>query len=175
MQLAADADQLRSVGVPVHRDGHLILANNETTAHALRGSVPVFYAAQTGSAAVLEAHRLGATASAWGDPRRSACLKCADCEAEMPGGPITITLLLPNSAAARAASRSGESEAESTMPAGAPLTGASTVSVAELAARRASMASLAQAWWPLRSITHGIALMTPLLSEALKKDKDTNR
>ena len=83
MQLAAYADQMRNAGIPVHTDGHLILGTDETTSHRLPESVPLFNAARDRLRAVLEAHRLGSLPSAWGDPRWSACLKCADCKAEM--------------------------------------------------------------------------------------------
>ncbi|WP_422758920.1 TM0106 family RecB-like putative nuclease [Paenarthrobacter sp. C1] len=83
MQLAAYADQLRRAGVPVHRDGHLILGTDETTSHPLPESVPVFNAARDRLRAVLEAHRLGTLPSTWGDPRWTSCLKCPDCKAEM--------------------------------------------------------------------------------------------
>lgn len=83
LQLAAYADQLRTAGVPVHRDGHLILGTNETTSHPLPEGMPLFFAARDRLRAVLEAHRLASLPSAWGDPRWLACLKCADCKAEM--------------------------------------------------------------------------------------------
>ena len=56
---------------------------NEATSHPLPGSVPVFNATHDRLRAVLESHRLGSLASAWGDPQWTACLKCADCEVEM--------------------------------------------------------------------------------------------
>jgi uncharacterized protein len=83
MQLAAYADQLRSCGVPVHRDGHLIRGTDETTSHPLPDSVPVFNSARDRLRGVLEAHRLGTLPSIWGDPRWTARLKCADCKVEM--------------------------------------------------------------------------------------------
>ncbi|MET4144243.1 TM0106 family RecB-like putative nuclease [Arthrobacter sp. UYCo732] len=83
MQLAAYADQLRNAGVPVHREGHLILGTNETTSHPLPEHIPLYDAARDRLRAVLEAHRLASKPSAWGDPRWVACLKCADCKAEM--------------------------------------------------------------------------------------------
>lgn len=83
MQLAAYADQLRSAGVPVHREGHLILGTDETTSHLLPDSVPLFEAARDRLRAVLEAHRLGSLPSTWGDRRWLTCLKCADCKSEM--------------------------------------------------------------------------------------------
>jgi predicted RecB family nuclease len=83
MQLAAYADQLRNAGVPVHTEGHLILGTNETTSHPLPEHIPAFDAARDRLRAVLEAHRLGTLPSSWGDPRWLACLKCADCKAEL--------------------------------------------------------------------------------------------
>lgn len=83
LQLAAYADQLRTAGIPVSVNGHLILGTNETTSHPLPESIPAFDAARNLLRAILEAHRLGKLASAWGDPRWLACLKCADCKAEM--------------------------------------------------------------------------------------------
>lgn len=83
LQISAYADQLRSAGIPVHSNGHLILGTNETTTHPLPECVPVFEAARKRLRAVLEAHRLSTLPSAWGDPRWSTCLKCADCKAEM--------------------------------------------------------------------------------------------
>ncbi len=83
LQPAAYADQLRSAGVPVHREGHLIPGTNETTSHPLPESIPLFFAARDRLRAVLEAHRRGSLPSSWGDPRWLACLKCPDCKAEM--------------------------------------------------------------------------------------------
>src|SRR5690349_16299634 len=92
------------------------------------------------------------------------------------GGPNTSTLHLPYSAIPRAETRSCDCPAAKMMPAVAAVSGASASWRGTCAARRVSMASLAQACRPLRSITHGIEpLADPLPALRLRNEADHAR
>lgn len=82
LQLAAYAEQIELLGISVADTVRLVLGNGSESSHALADIAPVFRVQRDRLRSVL-AERLAATdALGWGDPRYSACGRCAICETQ---------------------------------------------------------------------------------------------
>ncbi len=83
LQLAAYADQLQAAGIAVADRVHLILGDRTTTSHRLVDLLPVYRERGARLQRMLDEHRAGSTAVAWGDPRYRACGRCEVCAPEV--------------------------------------------------------------------------------------------
>jgi uncharacterized protein len=82
LQLAAYADQLDLLGVPLGPEVHLLLGDGSTSTHQLRDILPVFRDRRERLEALLD-ERLDAPAVEWGDPRYAVCGRCDVCAPEV--------------------------------------------------------------------------------------------
>ncbi|MGD8168898.1 TM0106 family RecB-like putative nuclease [Herbiconiux sp. P16] len=82
LQVAAYADQLERLGVPVGPQVHLLLGDGSTSTHELRDILPVFRDRRERLEALLD-ERLTASAVDWGDPRYTICGRCEVCTPEV--------------------------------------------------------------------------------------------
>lgn len=83
LQVAAYADQLARLGVPVARHVELALGDGALTRHAVADVVPVYRERRARLEEVLDAHVADDGPVAWGDPRFTACGRCSVCVAEL--------------------------------------------------------------------------------------------
>ncbi|MGA1838024.1 TM0106 family RecB-like putative nuclease [Herbiconiux sp. 11R-BC] len=84
LQLAAYAEQLERLGVPLGPRVHLLLGDGSTSSHLLRDVLPVFLDRRRRLEALLD-ERVGASVAPveWGDPRYTACGRCDVCSPEV--------------------------------------------------------------------------------------------
>ncbi|MFB2556679.1 TM0106 family RecB-like putative nuclease [Herbiconiux liangxiaofengii] len=82
LQLAAYADQLERLGVPVGDEVHLLLGDGSRSTHLLRDILPV-YLDRRQRLEVLFDERMHDTAVQWGDPRYTICGRCEVCAPEV--------------------------------------------------------------------------------------------
>ena len=92
MQLAAYAEQLVRLGVPLAPEAVLILGDNTESRHRLADILPVFRARQKRLHELLITRATAAEIVAWGDPDVSACGHCEVCipEIECSRDPLLI-------------------------------------------------------------------------------------
>lgn len=81
LQLAAYADQLQCLGLPVAPEAVLILGTGDRETFPLHEIMPVFAERRARLREIIRDHRAGGFCVAWGDERYVACGKCPDCEA----------------------------------------------------------------------------------------------
>jgi len=80
LQLAAYAEQLRRLGLPVDEETELLLGDGTVSAHLLSDIEPVFRNRRARLHSLLAEHLAEASAVAWGDERYDVCGRCAHCE-----------------------------------------------------------------------------------------------
>lgn len=86
LQLAAYADQLARLDIPVGDEVHLLLGDGSTSTHHLRDILPVYLDRRAQLENMFDTHAAGGSAAppvAWGDPRYRACGRCEVCEPEV--------------------------------------------------------------------------------------------
>ncbi|MDN4642048.1 TM0106 family RecB-like putative nuclease [Agreia sp. PsM10] len=79
LQLAAYADQLQQNGIPTSETVHLILGTGKTTSHRLRDILPVYRRRRARLQQLVDDRVADSEATQWGDPRYTACGRCAAC------------------------------------------------------------------------------------------------
>ncbi|KJC64925.1 TM0106 family RecB-like putative nuclease [Agreia bicolorata] len=79
LQLAAYADQLQLNGIPTSETVHLILGTGKTTSHRLRDILPVYRRRRARLQQLVDDRVADSEATQWGDPRYTACGRCAAC------------------------------------------------------------------------------------------------
>ncbi|KQO10095.1 hypothetical protein ASF06_07720 [Agreia sp. Leaf244] len=79
LQLAAYADQLQQNGIPTSETVHLILGTGKTTSHRLRDILPVYRRRRARLQQLVDDRVADPEATPWGDPRYTACGRCAAC------------------------------------------------------------------------------------------------
>ena len=79
LQLAAYADQLRRLGIPVSNDTYLLLGSGEESKHSLRDIEPVFHDRVARLKYMFEQRMVDTEPIAWGDPGYTACGRCEWC------------------------------------------------------------------------------------------------
>jgi predicted RecB family nuclease len=83
LQLAAYAEQIEALGIPVGSQVHLVLGDGSRSTHDLADISPVFRAQQAQLRAVV-AERVRATSPlGWGAPGITACGRCSQCSAQV--------------------------------------------------------------------------------------------
>lgn len=83
LQIAAYADQLKSVGVPVAAQGELILGDGSRTLHDIERIVPVYREQRRSLEAMLDAHQAAGSPILWGTSGVRACGRCDLCQMEV--------------------------------------------------------------------------------------------
>lgn len=83
LQLAAYADSLRKVGVPILGDVELALGNGVVVQYPVSELLPVYRTRRSSLEKLLDDHHAAGVAVEWGDPSVRACLRCPDCQAEV--------------------------------------------------------------------------------------------
>ena len=83
MQLAAYAEQLQRLEVPVSETVHLLLGNGIVTDHRLIEILPAYQHRRARLQAMFDERLASAGPVAWGDPRYVACGRCATCQIEI--------------------------------------------------------------------------------------------
>lgn len=83
LQLAAYADELEKLGVPVHPEVVLILGDGTRSTHRLDDVVPVHRRRRARLLRIIEEHLLEDHPVQWGDERYSICGHCDTCTAEV--------------------------------------------------------------------------------------------
>ncbi len=83
LQLAAYADQLRKLGIPVSNDTYLLLGNGEESRHDLRDIEPVFHDRVARLKEMIEARLDDPNPIAWGAPGYAADGRCEWCAPEI--------------------------------------------------------------------------------------------
>jgi len=79
LQLAAYADQLQQNGIPTSETVHLILGTGKSTSHRLRDILPVYRRRRARLQQLVDDRVADSEATPWGDPRYTACGRCAAC------------------------------------------------------------------------------------------------
>ncbi|WP_167140630.1 bifunctional RecB family nuclease/DEAD/DEAH box helicase [Diaminobutyricimonas sp. TR449] len=79
MQLAAYSDQLSRLDIPTGELVYLLLGDGSTSEHRLRDILPVYRTRRARLQHLLDERQLEAEPAAWGDPRYTACGRCATC------------------------------------------------------------------------------------------------
>ena len=83
LQLAAYSDQLHLLGIPTGPEVHLLLGDGRTSTHALRDILPVYRKRRVRLQHIIDERQMDVAATEWGDPRYSACGRCAECAAQV--------------------------------------------------------------------------------------------
>jgi predicted RecB family nuclease len=83
LQLAAYADQLQRVGVPVDDEVDLLLGDGTTSTHLLADVLPVYRRRRARLESIVEQHLTEPAPVQWSDPRYSICGQCAHCRSEI--------------------------------------------------------------------------------------------
>ena len=83
LQLAAYADSLRKVGVPILEDVELALGNGVVVPHPVSELLPVYRTRRTVLEKLLDDHYAAGAAIEWGNQSVRACLHCPECQAEV--------------------------------------------------------------------------------------------
>ncbi|PWB97321.1 TM0106 family RecB-like putative nuclease [Salinibacterium hongtaonis] len=81
LQLAAYAEQLARIGVPVANTVELLLGDGSTSEHRLADIAPVYRHRRARLHRIIRDRIAERAPVAWGDPRYSVCGQCAHCEA----------------------------------------------------------------------------------------------
>ena len=83
LQLAAYSDQLVRLGIPIGPEVHLLLGDGSTSTHAVRDILPVFRRRRARLQNIIDEKQRDAAPTEWGDPRYTACGRCAECTAQV--------------------------------------------------------------------------------------------
>ncbi|MCH9815498.1 MAG: TM0106 family RecB-like putative nuclease [Actinomycetia bacterium] len=83
IQIAAYADQLQRLGIPVARDGELILGDGAISEHDIQRIIPVYRERRAETQELFDQHQAGGQVVRWGDPQTRACGRCDTCQIEV--------------------------------------------------------------------------------------------
>jgi predicted RecB family nuclease len=83
LQLAAYSEQLMRLGIDIGPNVHIILGDNRTSTHALRDILPVYRKRRARLQQIIDGRMADAQPTAWGDPRYTACGRCAHCSEQV--------------------------------------------------------------------------------------------
>jgi predicted RecB family nuclease len=83
LQVAAYSDQLHRLGVPTGENVHLLLGDGRTSTHRLRDILPVYRKRRARLERLIDERVADPEPTPWGDPRYSACGRCAACALEV--------------------------------------------------------------------------------------------
>jgi predicted RecB family nuclease len=83
LQLAAYAEQIERLGIPVSRTVHLVLGDGKLASHDLADIAPVYRVQRDKLRAVLAERLAETTPLRWNDPRYTACGRCSICETQV--------------------------------------------------------------------------------------------
>ncbi|MCU1445092.1 bifunctional RecB family nuclease/DEAD/DEAH box helicase [Cryobacterium sp.] len=83
LQVAAYSDQLDRLGVRIGENVHLLLGDGRTSTHRLRDILPVYRKRRARLERLIDERVADPEPTPWGDPRYSACGRCAACAIEV--------------------------------------------------------------------------------------------
>jgi predicted RecB family nuclease len=83
VQIAAYADQLRQLGIPVANDGVLILGDESRSEHDIARIAPVYVEQRASLQELLDNHEAAGIAVQWGNQDFRACGRCDVCQLEV--------------------------------------------------------------------------------------------
>lgn len=83
LQLAAYAEQLERVGVPIDETAELLLGDGSSSAHRLADITPVYRRRAERLTAIITERETDTQSVRWGDERYTACGRCPTCAAEV--------------------------------------------------------------------------------------------
>ena len=83
LQLAAYGDQLHRLGVTTAQEVRLVLGDGSHSVHRLRDILPVYLNRRARLTRIIAERRADTAVVAWGDPRYTACGRCATCTTEV--------------------------------------------------------------------------------------------
>ena len=83
LQVAAYSDQLDRLGIPVGENVYLLLGDGQTSTHRLRDILPVYRKRRARLERLIDERIADPEPTPWGDPRYTACGRCANCALEV--------------------------------------------------------------------------------------------
>ncbi|MDQ1596826.1 MAG: hypothetical protein QOI70_250 [Microbacteriaceae bacterium] len=83
LQLAAYSEQLQRLDIPTGEFVYLVLGDNSTSVHRLSDIAPVYRKRRARLEQIIDERVSDAAATEWGDPRYTACGRCAACEEQV--------------------------------------------------------------------------------------------
>jgi len=83
LQVAAYSDQLDKLGIPVGENVHLLLGDGRTSTHRLLDILPVYRKRRDRLERLIDERVSDPSPTPWGDPRYTACGRCAACAVEV--------------------------------------------------------------------------------------------
>ncbi|MGY4857618.1 TM0106 family RecB-like putative nuclease [Cryobacterium sp. AP23] len=83
LQVAAYSDQLDRLGIPTGENVHLLLGDGRTSTHRLRDILPVYRKRRARLERLIDERVADPEPTPWGDPRYTACGRCAACAIEV--------------------------------------------------------------------------------------------
>jgi len=83
LQVAAYSDQLDRLGIRTGEHVHLLLGDGRTSTHRLRDILPVYRKRRAQLERLIDERVADPEPTPWGDPRYSACGRCAACSVEV--------------------------------------------------------------------------------------------
>ena len=83
IQIAAYADQLHRLGIPVASEGELILGDGAISRHDIERVTAVYRQRRKETEELFDGHQAAGNAAIWNDPQVRACGRCAVCEIEV--------------------------------------------------------------------------------------------
>jgi len=83
LQLAAYAEQIEALGIPVGSQVHLVLGDGSRSTHELADIAPVHRAQRSRLRAAVDRRRRASSALPWGAPGVTACGRCSQCSAQV--------------------------------------------------------------------------------------------
>jgi predicted RecB family nuclease len=83
LQLAAYSDQLQRIGIPTGGNVYLVLGDDSISEHRLADILPVYRKRRARLEELIDGRVADPAATAWGDPRYSACGRCAVCDEQV--------------------------------------------------------------------------------------------
>ncbi|WP_241983575.1 MULTISPECIES: bifunctional RecB family nuclease/DEAD/DEAH box helicase [unclassified Cryobacterium] len=83
LQVAAYSDQLDRLGIRTGEQVHLLLGDGRTSSHRLRDILPVYRKRRARLERLIDERIADPEPTPWGDPRYTACGRCAACSVEV--------------------------------------------------------------------------------------------
>jgi predicted RecB family nuclease len=83
LQLAAYAEQIEALGIPVGRQVHLVLGDDTTSSHDLADITPVYRTQRDELRRVIDERIAASEPLRWGDPRYTSCGRCGVCSEQV--------------------------------------------------------------------------------------------